>query len=216
MTLDPPDSSALFYALADGALGAGDTTLELPAVEALRERLLQAESQATEASVRAAYAELEVAVGGVVTEAVFLDICARAAVTHEASQEVAGAQQDAGPSDEVLQRIARRGEEAEFPEVLPAELALVLPAREAASLLSLAVRFPKSNPRSHGGGIREESSIRTGQRGGRPRGAGARAVGFGQLLRATALHRCRLRARGGPSRICRSRSESVSPGMCGR
>ena len=61
-----------------------------------QERLLQAESQASEASVRAAYAELEVAVGSVVTEAVFLDICARAAVTHEASQEVAGAQQDAG------------------------------------------------------------------------------------------------------------------------
>ena len=52
MSLDPPDLSAVFYALADGALGDGDTTLELPAVEALRERLLQAESQATEASVR--------------------------------------------------------------------------------------------------------------------------------------------------------------------
>ena len=109
MSLDPPDLSALFYALADGALADGDTTLELPGAAALQERLQQAESQATEASVRAAYAELEVAVGSVVTEAVFLDICARAAVTHEASQEVAGAQQDAGPSDEVLQRIARVG-----------------------------------------------------------------------------------------------------------
>ena len=129
MSLDPPDLSALFYALADGAPGDGDTTMELPCVEALQERLLQAESQATEASVRAAYAELEVAVGSVVTEAVFLDICARAAVTHEASQEVPGAEQDAGPSDEVLRSIARRGEEAAFPEVLPAEMAHVLPAR---------------------------------------------------------------------------------------
>ena len=96
MSLDPPDLSAHFYALADGAPGDGDTALELPGVKAIQERLLLAEAQATEASVRAAYAELELAVGSVVTEAVFLDICARAAVTHEASEEVPGAEQEAG------------------------------------------------------------------------------------------------------------------------
>lgn len=123
MSLVPPDLSAVFYALADGAPGDGDTTMELPGVEALQERLLQAESQASEASGRAAYAELEVVVGSVVTQAVFLDICARAAVSPEASEEVPGAEQDAGASDEAMRRIARRGEDAEFPEVLAADLA---------------------------------------------------------------------------------------------
>ena len=120
-----------FYTLADGGLGDGDATMELPGAEALHERLLQADHQATEASVRAAYAELEVAVGSVVTEAVFLDICARAAVTHAAAEEVPGSEQEAGSSDEVLRRIARRVEDAEFPEVLVVDMAPVLPAREA-------------------------------------------------------------------------------------